>query len=80
MRRSFYTATALTVLIAFPAFAGIAAITLEIVIVVFGAKWYTSIPIMQMLALAGIPQPIYCFSNNLFGQWQALMVPLVEDV
>ena len=63
LRRAFYTATQLSSLVAFPAFAGMAVLAPEIVRVVFGNQWLASIPVMQVLAFIGILQAIFYFNG-----------------
>ncbi|MEC4805647.1 MAG: lipopolysaccharide biosynthesis protein [Jaaginema sp. PMC 1079.18] len=58
-RQAFYRVTQFTSLIAFPTFSGMAILTPELVISVFGQQWIPSIPVMRILAFSGI---IYTFS------------------
>lgn len=54
LQRAFLNTTAITCLISFPAFLGLAAIAPELVSVVFGEQWLPSIPVMQILAFNGV--------------------------
>lgn len=63
IRQSFYNATGLSSLFAFPVFIGLAAIAPEFVIGVFGEQWAQSIPIMQILCFVGIVQSVSLFNG-----------------
>jgi PST family polysaccharide transporter len=65
-RQAFYTATQLTSLIAFPAFLGVLALAPELVVMLFGEQWIPSIPVLQVLSLAGIFQSISFFKSSVF--------------
>lgn len=58
VRRALYSATRITSLISFPAFAGIAALAPVLVPALFGSQWDASIPIMRILAFLGIIQSL----------------------
>lgn len=62
---TFYSATQYVSLLAFPVFAGVAFLSEEIVIVVFGERWTSSAPVMQALAVAGLVQSILRFHEAL---------------
>lgn len=64
MRRAFYTVSRLTVLVAFPAFLGVAALAPELITVLFGATWAPSAPVMQVLALMGILHALLAFNYS----------------
>jgi PST family polysaccharide transporter len=64
MRRAFYNVTQYTSLLAFPVFIGLAALAPELVPALFGGKWATSIPVMQILALTGIVQSVLVFNGS----------------
>ncbi len=64
MRRAFYKVTQYTSLLSFPIFIGLAALSPEVVPVVFGAKWAPSIPVMQVLSLIGILQSVMFFNGS----------------
>jgi PST family polysaccharide transporter len=63
MRHAFHTATRLTSLIAFPAFIGLFGVAPELVHVVLGAKWANSVPVMEILSLAGIAFSVFYFNT-----------------
>ncbi|MGF1492431.1 MAG: lipopolysaccharide biosynthesis protein [Microcoleaceae cyanobacterium] len=63
-RQVFYRATQFTSLVAFPTFAGMAALTPELVITLFGEQWQPSIPIMRVLAFAGILHTLSFFNAS----------------
>lgn len=63
MRSAFCTASRMTAAIAFPAFLGMAALSPEMVTVLFGPKWTPSIPIMQILVFIGILQSVTFFDG-----------------
>jgi O-antigen/teichoic acid export membrane protein len=60
-RRAFYSLTGLCVTVAVPAFLAVAVLAPELTRVAFGARWAGAIPVMQILALVGIPHAaMYC--------------------
>ena len=63
-RLAFYTVTRLTSAIAFPVFVGIAALAPELVVVMFGEQWLPSVPLIQLLAIAGILRSVTFFKNS----------------
>lgn len=63
MRYSLLTATRMSSLLAFPAFAGVAILAPELVAGLFGDKWAESVPVMQLLSLVGIVQCVTFFNN-----------------
>ncbi|MBF2047374.1 MAG: lipopolysaccharide biosynthesis protein [Elainella sp. C42_A2020_010] len=65
-RQAFYTATQLTSLIAFPVFLGVLVLAPELVVMLFGEQWTPSIPVLQVLSLAGIFQSISFFKSSVF--------------
>ncbi|XQQ05453.1 MAG: lipopolysaccharide biosynthesis protein [Leptolyngbya sp. IPPAS B-1204] len=65
-RQAFYTATQLTSLIAFPIFLGVLVLAPELVVMLFGEQWTPSIPVLQVLSLAGIFQSISFFKSSVF--------------
>lgn len=65
-RQAFYITTKLTSLIAFPVFIGVAVLAPELVVLIFGKQWLPSIPVLQVLALAGIFQSIGFFKSSVF--------------
>jgi O-antigen/teichoic acid export membrane protein len=65
-REAFSQATQLTSLIAFPAFLAMISLTPELVILLFGKQWLSAIPIMQILALAGLLRSVSLFNESAF--------------
>ncbi len=65
-RQTFYTATQLTSAIAFPIFAGVGVLAPELVVQIFGKQWLPSIPVLQVLILAGMVQSISFFKRSVF--------------
>ena len=63
MRNAFATATQISCLIGFPAFLGLAVIAPELIDGVLGAKWGRSLPVMQILAFAGLLQAAFYFNR-----------------
>jgi PST family polysaccharide transporter len=64
LRGTFYQATQATSLVAVPAFLGVAILAPEIVTVLYGTKWVSSIPVLRVLAFAGILQATFQFNGN----------------
>ncbi len=58
VRRAYYKAIRLTSLIAFPAFLGASVTAPEVIRLMFGSGWSDSVPVMQILALAGLVQAV----------------------
>lgn len=65
LRQAFYTAIALTTLLAFPVFLGLSALAPELVVVMFGEEWKASIPVMQILNLIGLLYAGFNYNNPL---------------
>ncbi|EAW36468.1 lipopolysaccharide biosynthesis protein [Lyngbya sp. PCC 8106] len=65
-RQAFYKVTLFTSLIAFPTFLGMIIFTPELVLVLFGEQWLPSVPVMQILAFAGIINAISFFNSSVF--------------
>lgn len=65
-RQAFYKVTLFTSLIAFPTFLGMTIFTRELVLVLFGEQWLPSVPVMQILAFAGILNAISFFNGSVF--------------
>ncbi len=65
IRHIFYTATQLTSLIAFPAFAGLAVLAPEFVLSFFGEQWLQSIPVIQVLAFIGMLRSVTYFNGTI---------------
>ncbi|MBD2309512.1 lipopolysaccharide biosynthesis protein [Chroococcidiopsis sp. FACHB-1243] len=64
LQRAFYTVTQLTSLVAFPTFIGMAVLAPEVVQILFGSQWRSSIPIMQVLAFVGILHSMLNFNST----------------
>jgi PST family polysaccharide transporter len=54
LRKVLYEFVELTNTIAFPVFLGMSVLAPELIVVVFGEQWKPSIPVMQILSLAGL--------------------------
>lgn len=54
LRQAFYQVTHFGILLAFPAFVGLVVLAPELITVLFSNQWLPSIPILQILALAGL--------------------------
>lgn len=54
VKRAFHQVTLLQSMVAFPIFLGIAAISAEVIVQLYGAQWSPSIPVLQLLMLIGI--------------------------
>ncbi len=65
-REAFYQVTKLTSLIAFPTYLGMIMLTPELVILLFGKQWLPAIPIMQILALAGLIRSVSFINESVF--------------
>lgn len=80
-RKTFYLATSLTFLTAFPCFMGLAVLAPSIVPVVYGEKWLPSVLTLQTLAIAYLMQAIYYSHVNVLTakgktDWQIKLVAL----
>jgi O-antigen/teichoic acid export membrane protein len=62
-RRAFYVATQFCCAVATPAFLALAALAPELTRLAFGPKWTGAIPVMQVLALVGIPHSLTYFNK-----------------
>jgi O-antigen/teichoic acid export membrane protein len=58
LRGAFYTVTELISFIAFPAFTGVIVLAPELIEVLFGKQWSSSIPVIQVLSVVGIMHAI----------------------
>lgn len=65
-RQAFYTATQMTSLIAFPVFLGVAALAPHLIPLLFGPQWLPSVPVLQVLCLAGVFQAVSFFKSSVF--------------
>lgn len=64
LRQVFYQATQFTCLIVFPLFFGVAVLAPELVVVLFGKQWQPSIPLLQILAFAGMLRSISSLNES----------------
>jgi O-antigen/teichoic acid export membrane protein len=62
-KRAFYAVTQLCSAVAMPAFLALAVLAPELIRVVFGSQWTGAIPVMQVLALVGIPHAVTYFNK-----------------
>jgi polysaccharide transporter, PST family len=62
-KRAFYAGTELCSAVATPAFLALAVIAPELILVAFGSQWTGAIPVMQVLALVGIPHAVIYFNK-----------------
>jgi len=65
LRRGFLSAVRMGSVVAFPVFAGLAAVAPVLVPVAFGRGWEPSVPVMQWLAVAGLVQCLTYFDRPL---------------
>ncbi|MDY6936027.1 MAG: lipopolysaccharide biosynthesis protein [Cyanobacteriota bacterium] len=65
-RNAFYMATRLTSAIAFPCFLGVVVLAPAIVPWLFGDQWQPSVPVLQVLAAAGIFRSLSRFKGAVF--------------
>lgn len=63
LQRALFKATQLISFITFPAFLGAATLAPEIIQSLFGKQWIASAPVMQLLALSGLPQSVFTVSG-----------------
>lgn len=64
IRQAFYEVTEIASFVSFPIFIGVAAVASNLIPVVFGDQWDSSIPVMQVLALIGVLHTLYYFNNS----------------
>lgn len=58
VRKAYYKAVRQISVISFPAFIGIMVVAPEVTRLVFGGQWDASVPVMQVLAIAGLAQSV----------------------
>ena len=58
VERAYHKAMGLTSFIAFPAFVGVMVIAPELVPLLFGNKWLSAVPVMQVLSLVGLLEAV----------------------
>ncbi|WP_299489563.1 MOP flippase family protein [Acaryochloris sp. IP29b_bin.137] len=63
MCQTFYKTTEMIGFVAFPAFLGMAVLSPELVVGLFGEQWQPSIPIMQVLAIVGLLRSVFNLSG-----------------
>lgn len=66
-KRAFYAVTQLSAAVAIPAFLALAVFAPELIRVVFGPQWTGAIPVMQVLALVGIPHAVTHWHKSLLN-------------
>jgi PST family polysaccharide transporter len=64
LRNAYYKTTAFAALVAFPTFTTTFVLAPEIVAVLFGPKWETSVPVMQALTVLGVVQFLTYLNSN----------------
>lgn len=62
---AFYKSILFMSLVSFPAFVGVGIIAPELVLVIYGAQWEASIPVLQVLVLIGILHSILFYHDSL---------------
>jgi len=65
LRNAFYQMSQLIIFVTWPIFLGIMVISSELIPVFFGEQWKPSVPVMQILAVAGIPLTSLFISEQL---------------
>ncbi|MBW4459937.1 MAG: MOP flippase family protein [Nodosilinea sp. WJT8-NPBG4] len=65
MKKAFYEVTNISSAISFPIFIGASALAPEIILVVFGAQWENSIPVMRILMLIGPVHTILIYNSSI---------------
>ncbi|MGF1519488.1 MAG: MOP flippase family protein [Nodosilinea sp.] len=63
-RRAYYRVVQLTSLVAFPTFVGVALLAEPLILVIFGDQWLPTVPVLQLLSLAGIIRSITFFKSS----------------
>jgi PST family polysaccharide transporter len=64
LRNAFYAATQYTSVITIPLFVGLIVLGQQLTVLLFGQQWQASVPVVQILALAGILESIYFYNAN----------------
>jgi PST family polysaccharide transporter len=64
LNEAFYRASASAALLSVPAYAGLAVVSAQLVPAVFGHKWHTSVPVLELLTLAGVAQAQLAFTSS----------------
>lgn len=64
LRKAFIKIIKLTNLITFPCFIGVSLLSAELIPILFGDQWRSSIPVMRILAFVGIIQSTYIFKSS----------------
>jgi len=58
VQRAYHKAMGLTSFVAFPAFVGVMVVAPELVPLLFGNKWLSAVPVMQVLSLVGLLEAV----------------------
>lgn len=79
MRWAFHEGVRLTSMLTFPSFIGLACLAPEVTLVLFGEKWAPAIPIVRILAVAGLVQSMVHLNGAIVlakgrPQWWLLLV------
>jgi O-antigen/teichoic acid export membrane protein len=75
LQDTYYQTTNITSLIAYPAFTGVILVASELIPVLYGEKWITSVPVLQILAFVGFVHPMLLINSSVFlalskPQWE----------
>jgi polysaccharide transporter, PST family len=66
LKRAFGQVIRLQSIVAFPIFLGLAALSSEVIILLYGAQWMASIPVLQLLMLIGIVRSATYIYSSVF--------------
>jgi PST family polysaccharide transporter len=66
LRAAYFQATQLTSLVACPLFLGVAVLAPELILIIFGKQWQPSVPVLQLLSLAGMMRSVAFFKSSIF--------------
>jgi O-antigen/teichoic acid export membrane protein len=64
LRAAYFQATQLTSLMAFPMFLGVAVLANELILILFGAQWLSSVLVLQLLSIAGVMRSVTFFKSS----------------
>jgi O-antigen/teichoic acid export membrane protein len=64
LNMAYCRASTTTAALCLPAFAGLAVVAQPLIVVLFGARWTPSVPVLEALSLAGVVQSQTAFNNN----------------
>lgn len=62
-RNAYLTAVQVSCLVAFPLFAGLGVLAPDLVVIVLGAKWAASVPVVRVFAVVGMMQALLHFNQ-----------------